>query len=245
LAQPVAVVNQTLAQRFWPGQDAVGRRFIPGPPGSAPNFVTIVGVVGDVKQFGLDSEATMDIYFPDVGARYLVVRTAGDAGILAGAVERALGTLEPGLAVTDVRTMSAIVGESSQSRRWTAGLLASFAALALALALVGIYGVVSWAVAQRTREIGIRMALGANRALVARQVMGQGLLLVGIGGAVGIALAALGAQALTAVLNGVTPLDPASYAGAIGVLAVAAGAACYVPARRAASVDPLRALRQL
>ncbi|MEO8367703.1 MAG: ADOP family duplicated permease, partial [Candidatus Solibacter sp.] len=120
LAQPVAVVNQTLAQRFWPGQDAVGKRFIPGPPGSSPNFVTIVGVVGDVKQFGLDGEPTMDIYFTSLASRYLIVRTAGDASSLASAVQRELSALDATVAVNDVRTMTAIVERSAQSRRWTA-----------------------------------------------------------------------------------------------------------------------------
>ena len=106
LTQPVAVVNQTLAQRFWPGEDATGKRFVPGPPGSPPNFVTIIGVVGDVQQFGLDSESTLDIYFPSLASRYLIVRTASHPAALAPVLLRELSVLEPSVAINDLRTMT-------------------------------------------------------------------------------------------------------------------------------------------
>jgi predicted permease len=245
--QRVAVVSQAFAKRFWPNDTAVGKRLrMRDDKGPA---VEIVGVVSDYKIRTVGETPRPILHFARA-QRYqpyatILARTHGDAGELVRGMQRELYGIEPALVLMDSGPFDKLIAMSLFPVRAGAALIGGLAALAMLLAGVGLYGVMAFGVSRRTREIGIRMALGANRALVARQVMGQGLLLVGIGGAVGIALAALGAQALTAVLNGVTPLDPASYAGAIGVLAVAAGAACYVPARRAASVDPLRALRQL
>ena len=221
----------------------MGHRFIPGPPGSAADPVTIVGVVGDVKQFGLDSEPTMDVYFPSLASRYLVVRTASDAGALAAVVRRELSVLEPALAVNDVRTMRAIVDEVASSRRRTAALLAAFAGLALVLALVGIYGVMAWAVTQRTREIGVRMALGAGRGRVLGMVMAQGARIAVGGLAMGLAACLALRPVLTGLVFGVSTAEPGVYAGAAVVLLSAALLACYVPARRASKVAPLVALR--
>ena len=243
LNQGLVIVNQTLARRFWPGQDPVGLKFVTGPWGPNPNYSTIIGVAGDVKNFGLDSESSMDLYFPSLTPSYLVVRTAGDPASLAGAVRREIQAIDAGLPISDLRTMDDVLAQSARSRRWTMALLTVFAGLALVLALVGIYGVMSWSVAQRTREIGIRMALGAHRGQVLGMVIGYGMKLSAAGMAIGIA----GALALRRVISGlvfeVSTADPAIY-GAVALLMLAVALlACYVPARRASQVDPLVALR--
>ncbi|HXB72780.1 MAG TPA: ABC transporter permease [Candidatus Acidoferrales bacterium] len=240
---PVAMINQAFARRYWPGRDPVGQRFVTGVWGPAPQWSTIIGVVGDVKDFGLDSEPALCEYFPGAASNYLVVRVAGDAGPLAAAVSRAVRSVDAGLPVTEVRTMDQVLAQSARSRRWTMALLAAFAGLALLLALVGIYGVMSWTVAQRTREIGIRMALGAGRRQVLGMVVGYGIKL----SAAGLALGLGGACAMRRVLAGfvfdVSPSDPAIYAVVAALMLAVACAACYLPARRASRVDPSIALR--
>jgi putative ABC transport system permease protein len=237
------IINETMARRFWPGEDPVGRKFVTGPWGPNPNYSTIIGVAGDVKNFGLDSESSMDLYFPSLTPSYLVVKTSGDPAPLEGAVRREIQAIDPDLPVSDVRTMDEIVAQSARSRRWTMALLTVFAGLALLLALIGIYGVMSWLVAQRTREIGIRMALGAGRGQVLGMVIRYGIGLSGVGMALGIG----GALALRRVLSGlvfeVSTADPLIYAGVALLMLAVAVLACYVPARRAARVDPLIALR--
>jgi len=239
----VVIVNETIARRFWPGRDPVGMRFVTGPWGPNPTWSTIIGVAGDVKNFGLDSEAAMDLYFPSLSPKYLVVRTAGDPAPLAAAVRREVEAANPDLPISDVRTMDEILAQSARSRRWTMALLAVFAGLAMVLALVGIYGVMSWTVAQRTREIGIRMALGAGSGQVLGMVIRYGLKL----SVLGLAMGAAGAFALRRVLAGlvfdVSPADPAIYLAVALLMLTVALAACYVPARRASRVDPLIALR--
>jgi putative ABC transport system permease protein len=240
---PVVIVNETMARRFWPGEDPVGHKFVTGPWGPDPSYSTIVGVAGDVKNFGLDSEPGMDLYFPSLTPSYLVVKSSGDPALLAGAVRREIQAIDPDLPVSDLRTMDGILAQSARSRRWTMALLAVFAGLALLLALIGIYGVMSWLVAQRTREIGIRMALGASRGQVLGMVIRYGMQLGAIGMAIGIG----GAFALRRVLSGlvfeVSTADPLIYGMVAMLMLAVALLACYVPARRAARVDPLIALR--
>jgi putative ABC transport system permease protein len=240
---PVVIVNQTFAGRYWPGRDPVGQKFVTGVWGTAPQWSTIIGVVGDVKDFGLDAEPALCEYFPGTASNYLVVRAAGDAGPLAAAVSREVRSVDGGLPVTEVRTMDQVLAQSAGSRRWTMALLSAFAGLALLLALVGIYGVMSWTVAQRTREIGIRMALGADRGQVLAVVVGYGMTLSAAGLGVGLG----GAWALRRVLAGfvfdVSPSDPAIYAAVTALMLAVAGVACYLPARRASRVDPAIALR--
>jgi putative ABC transport system permease protein len=243
LRQPVVIINETMARRYWPGKDPVGEKYIFGVWGPKPDWATIVGVVGDVKQFGLDSESSMDEYFPGLAPSYLIVHTTGDAASLIHVVRREVGRIDPDLPISEIRTMDEIAAESAQSRRSTMTLLAVFAALALMLALVGIYGVMAWSVAQRTREIGIRMALGARDAKVVGLVLGQGMKLALIGVAIGTAGALAMRRVLESMVFEVSTGDPIIYGGvAIAMLAVAL-AACYVPARRATRVDPLVALR--
>ena len=237
------IINRAMARRFWPGQDPVGRRFITGLFGATPNYSTIVGVAGDVKDFGLDSEDTFDMYFAALAPRYLVVRFAGDPASGAGAVRAAIHSVDAELPVSEVRTLASVVEGSADARRQTASLLGAFAALALLLAMVGIYGVTARLVAQRTREIGLRMALGALPSDVMRGVVGRGLRLSAVGLAIGLAGSlALGRVAAKFVFE-VSPADPLVLAAAGALLLATAAAACYFPARRAARVDPATALR--
>jgi len=243
LNQPVVIINESMAREFWPGMDPVGEKFITGPWGPKPAWSTIVGVVADVKQFGLDAFASRDIYFPALYPASLVIHTAGDAEALIGPVRDAIRGTDPDLPVSEVRTMDQVLGESTGPRRWTMAMLALFAALSMTLALVGIYGVMSWSVAQRTREIGIRVALGASRREVLRAVMWQGLKLSAIGLAIGIAGAFALRRFLASLVFGVSPADPVIYLGAALLMFAVALAATYFPARRAGKVDPLIALR--
>jgi len=243
LNQPVVIVNETMARRYWPGRDPVGRKFITGPWGPHPSWSTIVGVVADVKQFGLDSEPSLDMYFPSLAGQYLVVKTDRDAAAPAETLERTLHSADPRMAVSDVLWMNQIAAESARKRRWTMELLVIFAGLALLLALVGIYGVISWSVAQRTREIGIRMALGAQQGQVTALVLRAGLKLTLAGLAVGIPVSIALRRTLASLVFGVSIGDPLIYTCVPLAMLAFAAAACYFPARKAARVDPLVSLR--
>jgi predicted permease len=243
LTGDAVIINQAFARRFWPGRDPVGQKFITGPWGPQPTYSTIVGVVGDVKQFGLDSEPTFDLYLPFLFPASIIVKTSGDPASFIGAVRRAIQDVDPDLPVSEVRTMDQVLGESAKSRRWTMILLGSFAALALVLALVGIYGVMAWSVAQRTREIGVRMALGARTGQVLASVIGYGLKLSLIGIGIGLVGALALRRYLATLVFDVSTADPIVYGGVAMVMLTVAMLACWVPARRASRVDPLVALR--
>jgi ABC-type antimicrobial peptide transport system permease subunit len=184
------------------------------------------------------------MYFPFVGAQFVVLKTRGAAGPLAATLERTLHGADADLAISDVRTMEQIVAESTRTRRLTMTLLASFAGLALVLALAGIYGVMSWWVAQRTREVGIRMALGAQQGEVVRMVLMRGMKLTAAGLALGIGASMLLRWALAGLVYGVSASDPATYVAVTAAMLAVAAAACYLPARRACGVDPMVALRE-
>jgi putative ABC transport system permease protein len=243
LNQPVAIINEAMARRYWPGRDPVGEKYVVGVWGPAPQFATIVGVAGDVKQFGLDSEQSNDEYFPYIGPAYVIVHTRGDAAVLGAAVRRAVHEIDPELPVEDVRTMQQIVTESAKSRRWTLVLLGAFAALALGLALVGIYGVMAWSVERRTREIGIRVALGAGPRRLAWLVLGEGVRLCATGAAIGVVGAIAARRVLASLVFGVSTADPWVLCAVMGLIGMVATGACYFPARRASRVDPTAALR--
>jgi putative ABC transport system permease protein len=248
-APRVAIVSEGVARRLWPGQSAVGRRLNPGFYHAS--WCTIVGVVGDVKTWGLAEQAPLALYLPyeqapeDFLMRDIswVVRTAANPTAAATAARQAVQAVDPELPVFGVATMEQLVYRSTSEARFNTLLLGIFAALALALASVGIYGVMSFAVAQRNHEIGVRMALGAERRDVLKLVVGKGLLLT----IVGVGIGALGALALarllTGFLFGVRPGDPLTFFIASTVLTVVALAACIIPARRATRVDPMAALR--
>jgi putative ABC transport system permease protein len=241
--QPVVIINETMARRFWPDRDAVGIRFVTGPWGPSPTWSTIVGVVADVRDFGLDSEPSLDVYYPSLAGQYWVIKTDRDIPSLTRSIERTIHSIDPELAVSDVRSMDQIAAESARTRRWTMGLLVTFASLAFLLALVGIYGVMSWTVAQRTREVGIRVALGAEKGQVAALVLGYGVRLALAGVAVGILASFALRRTLVSLVYGVSTVDPIIYISVPVVMLAVALAACYVPARKAASVDPSISLR--
>ena len=243
LPNPVVIINETFARRFWPGRDPVGQKLVTGPWGPNPFYSTVIGVVGDIKQFGLDSEPTLDLYFAGLAPSFLIVKTGADPLTLAAAVRREVNAIDAAVPVSDIRTMDEVLSASARSRRWTMALLVAFAGLALVLALIGIYGVMSWTVAQRTREIGIRMALGAARGQVLAMVIRYGIKLSLIGLALGVVGAFAVRQVLATQVFGISTADPWIYGG-VGILMIAVSLlACYVPARRAARVDPLIALR--
>jgi predicted permease len=243
LNQAVVIINETMARRFWPGRDPVGVRFITGPWGPNPTWSTIVGVSGDVKQFGLDSEPSLDLYYPALDPLSIVVHTAGDPKSLIAPVRAAIQSADPDIPVSEIRTMDEAVEESAAAQRWAMSLLAAFAVLAMSLALVGIYGVVSWSVTQRTREIGIRVTLGASPKSIVGEVLGRGIRLSAIGLGIGLICAYLLRRSLASLVFDVSLADPMIYAGVAALMVAVSLAACYIPARRASRVDPLIALR--
>jgi predicted permease len=241
----VVVVNQTMAERFWPGEDAVGKRF---KFFGDDAFTTIVGVARNAKYNGVIEEPIPFIYQPlrqnYSPAASLHVRADGNAAALAPAVRREAQQLDPTLSVFNVRTLEDQVALALGPLRTNVILLTAFGTLALLLASIGLYGVASYAVTQRTREIGVRMALGASSSSVLRLVLGSGLLLVGLGLAIGLAVALVITRAVPAdLLPNVSPTDPWTFGGTSLLLALVALVAIYFPARRATRIDPLIALR--
>ncbi len=245
--QPTIIVNDALARRYFPGEDPIGKHLKFTKPEQEGAWETIIGVVGDEKQDSLSAEVRPEVYQSHLQSAQdemtLVVRASGDPRALAGAVREQIRALDPSLPVYDVKTMRDVFYESLARERFVMLLLGLFAALALALAAVGIYGVVSYSTARRTHEIGLRMALGAQAGDVLRLVIGQGLLPVLAGVGLGL-LAALGLTRLMAsLLYGVSASDPLTFAAVALLLTAVSLLACYIPARRATRFDPLIALR--
>ena len=243
LDEAYVIVNETMARTFWPGEDAVGKRFVTGPFGPQPTRSTIIGVVPDIKQIGLDSDRTNDFYFLWYGPTYLMIQTAGDPLSIAPAVRREIHVLDPTIAVSDFRTMEQLLESSTGSRRFSTMLLTIFAGLALVLAVIGIYGIMSWSVAQRTQEIGIRMAVGADAGGILRLVLGRGLKLSALGLAIGLAATLAFTRLLASQLFEVSPHDPWVITAVSLLMVAVTAAACYLPARRASRVDPIFTLR--
>jgi putative ABC transport system permease protein len=248
-APPVLLVSEGLAARFWPNQDPIGKRIkLPWNPGRKDEpWRSVVGVVGDVKQYGLDKPAPSALYLPHaqypVSFMTLVARTSGDPAEMIGTVRQTIQQLDPDQIPTAVATMQDVMADSIQTQRFSMFVLGGFAALALALAAVGIYGVMSYVVAQRTHEIGIRIALGAGLGNILRLIVGNALWLA----ITGVLLGAVGAFGLTrlmkSLLFGVVPTDLPTFIVVCLSLIVVALVASYLPARRATKVDPLEALR--
>jgi len=246
---PVLIVSKSLAGRYWPDQDPIGKRLKWGPAASNDPWLTIVGVVSDAKQSALDTATVPHTYEPygqHEGAPSnlnVAIRAAGDPASLTSALRAAVWGLDRQLAVAQLRTMDQVISESNAPRRFNVSLLAAFAALAVVLAAIGIYGVIAYSVAQRTHEIGIRMALGAEARDVLKMVIVHGLWLA----LSGVALGAIGALALTGFLSsllyGVKPTDPLTFVAVSLLLLAVALIAVYIPARRATKVDPMVALR--
>lgn len=241
---PVAVVNELFATRFWPGQDPLGKIFRLTRP---PRVVTVVGVVRDGKVRGFRDTLRPGFYLPLAqafrGEMTLEVRSASAAALLAGAVRRAIAAVDPAIPLPDVDTMAAHLDDALSQERLVAAFASILGLLALALAAVGIYGVLSFSVARRRREIGVRMALGARPAEVSRMVLRQSAALAGAGLAIGAGAAALLARVAESLLYGVQPLDPPAFGGAVALLALVAVASAAIPAWRAARVDPAATLR--
>ncbi len=247
-APPVAIINEAMARRDWPGEDAIGKRFKIGLFGSDAPWMTVVGVFKDVRQFGLDTEPRPWFLRPYQQAGWpfmsILVKTASTPASFVAAVKRALAIVEPNQPVSGVRTMEDVLGTSVSSRRFPMLLLTLFGLLALVLAAVGIAGVVGYSVVRRTQEIGLRMALGAQRSDVLRLVLGQSLVWTIVGIVVGLAAAFGLLRFLDTLLYGIKPADPMVLASASVLLVAVALAASYLPARRAMGIDAVRALRE-
>lgn len=260
-APVVAVISQTLAQQAWPGQDPVGKRLqMGGIPDSKRPFITVVGIVGDIRQGSLDHAIYPQMYEPlwqfqrqyeaavtqAIGTRstmHMIVRTVGDPSVLASTLEKTVHQLDPLLAVEKIESMDSIVSSTEAPRRFNTLTLTSFAAVALLLALLGIGGVLAYTVSERTREIAIRMALGATREDVLRRILRSALILAGIGIALGLAASLWLTRFLGSLLYDVKPLDLPAFLGPVFVLLACALFAGWLPARRAASIDPMQILR--
>jgi putative ABC transport system permease protein len=253
----VAIVNQQAARAYWPGQNPIGK-FIgvnytgPGRVGkSSPAMRRIVGVVEGMKHSGLEAPTEPAVYMPylqdetfhDMATMHLFVRSTGSPALLESAIRDRIHAVRADQPVDTISTMDDMVAQAMAPRRYSLSLLAAFAALTLLLAAVGIYGVVSYATQQRTSEFGIRIAVGAARSHVMALVFRHGLRLAGTGCAIGFGVALVAAHALERLLFEIGPFDSVSFAAAAVVLGLVAGAACALPALRAARVDPVRALR--
>src|ERR1700674_1749357 len=247
--QAVALINETMARQCWHGEDPIGRRFTRGGPTEKPEWVTVAGIVGDVHQAGLDVPARPEMYMPyeqqDFGyePEYLVVRTVGEPMVLAGTVRKGVWAVDKEQTVADVMPLENLVDDNLAARRVQASLLGGFAGMALLLAALGISAMLSFAVTQRTQEIGVRVALGAAPGDVLHLIFSHGLKLFVIGAAAGLTAALAMSRVLLHSLYGVSATDPASFVGVTILLAGVTLLACYIPARRAMRMDPMRSLR--
>jgi len=245
-APRVAIISESLARRHFPDEEPIGKR-MDISKGGFGTWREIVGVVGDVKHYGLDSQTTVQIYEPYLQVTYpsmnLTVRTTGDPREIAAAIRSQVAAMDKDQPVANIRTMDRIVSDSVARQRFAALLLALFAGVALILAATGIYGVMSYYVAQRTHEIGIRMALGAERRDLLKLVVGKGMLLALIGVMIGLATAFALTRLLSNLLFDVSATDLVTFAATALLLTGVALLACWIPARRATKVDPIVALR--
>jgi len=250
-APRVAVINQTMAQRLWPGEEAIGKRFRTGDT----DWMTVVGILRDTRQWGWSDPAQNEMYIPfwqdalylhggGFASMMLVVRTSPPPGQIAPAIRAALHSIDPDVPVTAVQNMEQVIEDAVWQQRTETSVLAGFAALALLLAIVGIYAVMSYVVGSRTQEIGIRMALGAQRTDVLGMVLTQSMRPVVAGLVTGVLGAALLTQSMSKMLYGVRPADPMILGIASALLGIVAIGAALIPANRAAGIDPLKALHQ-
>lgn len=246
-AQPVVLIDESMARTYWPNGDPIGKRLKRGDANSKAPWLTIVGVVKTVKHYALDTDSRVALYTPHLqsgaGSLAVVVRTGADPASLAASIIREARAVDPNLPLYDVKPMGQWLSESLARRRFAMLMLGLFAVVAMLLAGVGIYGVMSYTVAQRTREIGIRVALGAQTRDVLKLVVRQGMSLTGIGVGIGLVAAIVATRLMASLLFGVGATDPVTFIAIALLLAVVALLACYLPARRATKVDPMIALR--
>ncbi len=248
-ATPVIIINRTLARRFFPNENPVGKRISTGVGNGykQPPMREIIGVVGDVKQEGLGADVAPAAYVAVAQSPFdvltFVVRTGADPASVVAAARNEVAAVDKDLPIFDVKTLDQYVSESVAQPHFSSLLLGIFAGLALALAAVGLYGVIAYSVVQRTHEFGVRMALGAERQDVLRMVLGQGIVLTLAGVGIGVAGALALTRFLGSLLFGIRPNDPATFAAVLLVMTVVALLASYIPARRATRVDPMVALR--
>lgn len=248
---PVVIINETMARGYWPNESAIGKRFKHGRTASTRPWMTIVGVVADVRQMGVDAPVKAEMYmtYRQAGNQFwyaprdLVIRSSANPTSLASAVTAVVHEVDPDQPVSNIRTMEQVLGEEVQLRRTGTTLLGVFAGLAVLLASLGIYGVLSFFVTQRTPEFGVRMALGAQTRDILRLVLRRGMSLVVAGVAIGLVASFALTRLMQSLLFEVNASDPATFAGLALVLSGVAFAACYIPARRATRVDPMVALR--
>jgi putative ABC transport system permease protein len=261
-APRVVVVNDLFARRAWPNEEALGKRVTFNPTAESPTWFTVVGVVKNDVQSDWAAPPQEEVFLPylqereyletdggHVGYMTLVVRAsctgarACHPASLAPVLRDAVGSLDRSVPVTDIQTMEDVIAGANARPRFTLVLLATFAALALVLAAVGIYGVISYAVSRRTHEIGVRVALGASPATVVSLIIAQSMRVVAVGVAIGLAGALVASRLMTQLVYGVRVTDPTTYAGVAALLAAVALVASYIPARRATRIDPLVAMR--
>jgi putative ABC transport system permease protein len=246
-APPVAIIDETMADHYWPGDDPVGKRLKRGGAQSQNPWMTIIGVVKHVRYRTLEEPSRVQLYWPHrqnpARSMSLALRTSLDPATLSPSVQREILGLDPDRPVFRVRAMEQLLADSIARRKFSMLLLAIFAAAALVLASIGVYGVISYAVAQRSHEMGIRIALGASRTSVLKLVMSQSLTLALIGTAIGLAGSFWLTRLISTLLFDVEAHDPATFAIVPGFLVAVALAAGYIPARRATRVDPMIVLR--
>jgi putative ABC transport system permease protein len=245
----VAIINETMARQYWPGEDPLGKRFTMDDPNDKATWVTIVGIAGDVRQMGVDEPVKAEMYFPYQQGqepfyipRDLTIRASVDPLSLVAAVRNEIHQVDPEQPISNIRTMGQMLGEETASRNLGMTLLTIFAGLALLLATVGIYGVLAYFVVQHTQEIGVRMALGAQRSNILGLVLKKGMTLTLLGVGIGLVIAFALTRLMTSLLYEVSAADPLTYVAISLLLTAVAFFACYLPARRATKVDPLVAL---
>src|SRR5262249_9236111 len=251
-SQPSVIISDSIAKRFWPDQDPIGKRLKWGPPQATTPWLTVVGVVADVKNGPLDQKTRAHTYqsyaqaaggLAMFGPSNVAVRSSITPEALTNSVREAVGGLDPQLAINNIRTMTEVMETSISPRRFNTFLLSVFAGAALLLSAVGIYGVIAYSVVQRRREIGVRMALGASRGDVVGLIVRQGMLLAAVGIGLGLAGAVVLTRFLSALLYEVSPIDPLTMAAGGAALGLVALLATFVPAQRATKLDPVEALR--
>ncbi|HXC68679.1 MAG TPA: ABC transporter permease [Pyrinomonadaceae bacterium] len=248
---PVAIINEQMARQYWPGENALGRRFKIGGPDSDRPWTTIVGIVADVRQMGIDEPVKAEMYLPNrqithnpwFAPRDLAIRTTGDPMSLVGSVRQAIREVDPDQPVSNVATMADVLGEEASQRRMGMIMLVAFAGLALLLASLGIYGVLAYFVTQHTNEIGVRLALGATPRNILFLVLKKGMGLTLLGVAIGVAASFGLTRLMSSLLFGVKASDPLTFVAVPLLLGAVALLACAIPARRATKVDPMVALR--